>query len=82
MSSVQDFNSVFNDVCTELNVSDASPENAHCINADTGMFRVKVANGDKHKELLHNSVSLEDSQNLKRVYVSDLDLHSYRDRKG
>ena len=70
MSSVPDFNSVFNDVCAELNVSDASPESVHCINADTGMFRVKVANGDKRKELLQNSARLKDSENLKHVYVS------------
>ena len=70
VSNVPDFNSVFNDVCAELNVSDASPESVHCINADTGMFRVKVANGDKRKELLQNSASLKDSENMKHVYVS------------
>ena len=34
------------------------------------MFRVKVANGDKRKELLKNRGSLKDSEILKHLYVS------------
>ena len=81
--TVNELRSVFSNLCTNLTGSPYDPDDVHCINRDTGMFRVKVADLSVRDELILNAPKLKDLHQYKHIFISrDLTYNQRQEQRA